>query len=678
MKKRLPFLAVVAVLLVGFGAAAPLLPATSSSVAQAAPNFAAPAFQNVWTRTDLLVDLGATQRSYLWGPVALADVHETYQDAPLHTRQVQYFDKTRMEINNPNADPNSASYVTNGLLVVEMISGNEQLGDTSFKYIGPASNVPVAGDPLAGNPNAPTYASFASHASLGPASYATTRASTAIGSSVTATLDKAGNVGSTSAFNSDPGAKIAFYDQNLGHNIPAALYNYLNQTGLVQNPNGTTAVTKVFDWYAAMGFPITEAYWTKAVVAGQVKDVLVQAFQRRILTYTPSNPAAFQVEMGNVGQHYLRWRYPNGNPSDHVPVPLAKVPHLEVGINAHLYYQDKNQVTSWLNDLNVHWVREQITWKDLEGPAGVYNWGELDNIVNALHNNGDHIILSPVGAPDFYAPNGGMPDDASHFGDFMYALAAHFKGKVDSYEIWNEENLAKEAGKPISINKYAQMLKQGYTAVKRADADAIVILGALTPTGVNDVNVAIDDVSYLRQLYNYNNGELKNYYDVVGAHPGSNNNPPNTLWPSNPGPGTGPAGYGDPCVAAKTCWQQDPSFYFRRIEQLRAVMEQSGEGSKQLWLTEFGWDSTTTPPPGYDYAALIDEQTQANYIQQAFQQAKNNYPWMGVMALWQLNFALPSVTVNANDEKVGWGILNRDGSKRPSYYVVQQFAQNNP
>jgi hypothetical protein len=28
-----------------------------------------------------------------------------------------------------------------------------------------------------------------------------------------------------------------------------------------------------------------------------------------VLTYTPSNPAAFRVEMGNVGQHYFRWRY---------------------------------------------------------------------------------------------------------------------------------------------------------------------------------------------------------------------------------------------------------------------------------------------------------------------------------------------------------------------------------
>ena len=28
-----------------------------------------------------------------------------------------------------------------------------------------------------------------------------------------------------------------------------------------------------------------------------------------MLTYTASNPVAFKVEMGNIGQHYFQWRY---------------------------------------------------------------------------------------------------------------------------------------------------------------------------------------------------------------------------------------------------------------------------------------------------------------------------------------------------------------------------------
>jgi hypothetical protein len=37
--------------------------------------------------------------------------------------------------------------------------------------------------------------------------------------------------------------------------------------------------------------------------------VMVQVFERRVLTYTADNPPAFQVEMGNIGQHYYQWRY---------------------------------------------------------------------------------------------------------------------------------------------------------------------------------------------------------------------------------------------------------------------------------------------------------------------------------------------------------------------------------
>ena len=50
-------------------------------------------------------------------------------------------------------------------------------------------------------------------------------------------------------------------------------------------------------------------YEARVKVGGVERDVLMQAFQRRVVTYTPSNSAGFQVEMGNVGRHYTAWRY---------------------------------------------------------------------------------------------------------------------------------------------------------------------------------------------------------------------------------------------------------------------------------------------------------------------------------------------------------------------------------
>lgn len=64
-----------------------------------------------------------------------------------------------MEINNPNGNPDDLFYVTNGLLVVELMTGELQTGNTSFAQHSPAI-VNVAGD--ADDPTGPTYATLAS------------------------------------------------------------------------------------------------------------------------------------------------------------------------------------------------------------------------------------------------------------------------------------------------------------------------------------------------------------------------------------------------------------------------------------------------------------------------------------------------------------------------------------
>jgi hypothetical protein len=38
----------------------------------------------------------------------------------------------------------------------------------------------------------------------------------------------------------------------------------------------------------------------------------LRCFERRCLTDTPDNAPGWQVEAGNVGQHYCAWRYGGG------------------------------------------------------------------------------------------------------------------------------------------------------------------------------------------------------------------------------------------------------------------------------------------------------------------------------------------------------------------------------
>ena len=37
--------------------------------------------------------------------------------------------------------------------------------------------------------------------------------------------------------------------------------------------------------------------------------MLIQPYERRVLTYVPTAPEGFKVQMGNIGQHYYAWRY---------------------------------------------------------------------------------------------------------------------------------------------------------------------------------------------------------------------------------------------------------------------------------------------------------------------------------------------------------------------------------
>lgn len=627
-------------------------------------NFSNGAFQNIWNRADSLVQSGAVNRSWLWGNGFTTWGSETYSESPNGARLVQYFDKARMEINNPGA-PQDRFYVTNGLLVRELISGRMAVGDNQdeMQQRRPADNVAIAGDPIESNPGAPTYATFRNVASLANDK----RVASNINGVATATITKDGTTGNNPALaGTYSGLKIVYYDNNLGHNIPEVFWTFMNAKGNVVN-GGATVQDAIMDWVKDLGYPLTEAYWTRVKVGGKDKDVMVQAFERRVLTYTPTNDKAFQVEMGNVGLHYFNWRYRNGQgllANSPTAYPLLQAQHAAPGVNAEIFSHN-DEVAGWMDDLGVKWARQQIRWASIEPTRGQYDQvalAALDGVINTMANNNYKLMVSVVRSPSWANPSGGMPNNPADFGNFMSFLANRYKGKVTAYEMWNEQNLASEAGKPIDVGRYVQLLKAGYNAVKAVDQLTVVVSGGLSPVGFTDINSVMDDLEYTKRFYAYNNGEAKKYFDVLGAHPGSNANPPDTMWPDNPSKASG--------------WTNDPSFYFRRVEQLRKVMEDNGDGIKQMWLTEFGWDSSPTPPPGYEYAKLNSEDQQAQYIARAFDKGYKEYSWMGVMLLWQLNFALPTVTSNENDEKNGWGIIRRDGSKRPSYFAVQNYARN--
>ena len=296
-----------------------LLPVAAPTVlaAKARPTaFADPAFETIWNRTDLPVDSQLVSRSWVWGPDAFHTGSEPYAQGPGGQHLVSYFDKSRMEINNPTADRSSQWFVTNGLLVVEMMSGRVQVGDGQFNALAPAS-LPVAGDSNA-HPNTPTYASLARLATLRNDN----RANNRVGQAVREGIGRTGGIAAVP--NLSGYAQYGAYEPTTGHNIADVFWSFLVGSGPVYQDGQYTNDT-LFDWVFVMGYPVTEPYWVVIRAGGQERWVLMQAFQRRILTYSPTNAEGWKVEMGNVGRAYYDWRYKQqaSQPQPQPPAPPA-------------------------------------------------------------------------------------------------------------------------------------------------------------------------------------------------------------------------------------------------------------------------------------------------------------------------------------------------------------------
>lgn len=267
--------------------------------------FASPAFRNVWTRTDAPVAEGKVARTWVWGPVPGRSLQEPFREGQGGQHLVQYFDKARMEINNPNGNPADPFYVTNGLLVVEMISGKVQTGVNSFDLTG-ASDTRIAGDE---GSDAPTYAALQNVASVGIQGKENRAQAVATGANMPSLyINRAGAVSDMSGMRVPEIITSGGYVNDTGHNIAGVFMNYFNSTGPVYE-NGFIVNAPIVNWVSAFGFPVTEPYWTNIRVSGQERMILVQAFQRRILTYSPTNVEGWKVEMGNVGAQYYSWRY---------------------------------------------------------------------------------------------------------------------------------------------------------------------------------------------------------------------------------------------------------------------------------------------------------------------------------------------------------------------------------
>jgi hypothetical protein len=162
--------------------------------------------------------------------------------------------------------------------------------------------------------------------------------------------------------------------------------------------------------------------------------------------------------------------------------------------------------------------------------------------------------------------------------------------------------------------------------VKAGDPDALVVSGGTSG----------NDVDWLRRMYA---AGAQGSFDALAVHP-----------------------YQDPATAPPDAPSQNGTYRLSTLPKVHELMVANGDGTKTIWLTEFGWTTARAGPrPG------VDEDTQARFLRQSVRQIETQYPYVS-HAIW--------FTLRDRDDSTpyenNFGLLHVHGSSKPSFSALQK------
>lgn len=317
-----------------------------------------------------------------------------------------------------------------------------------------------------------------------------------------------------------------------------------------------------------------------------------------------------------------------------------------------------------VQEMNFGWVKQVFAWRDIEAPAkGEYNWYRPDRIVQQANEAGlkllvriDHqplwsvLALEDEGKP---ITNNQPPANYQDFGDFCFALASNYKGRIQAYQVWNEPNLNREWGDQIpNPAEYTELLRVCYQGIKSADPNAIVVSAGLAPTG-GPMPQAMPDDEFLRGMYE---AGASNYFDALGLNAPGYKAPP-TLSPEE---------------GLNEIWGGHRWNVFRHVEDMREIMVANGDAEKQIVILETGWILQQDLHPSYTWHG-VTEQQQAEYLVGAYQFARENWqPWIGPIFTIYMSDA---TWTPEEHEQYWWAIVLPDGTQRPAYLALKAMPK---
>lgn len=303
-------------------------------------------------------------------------------------------------------------------------------------------------------------------------------------------------------------------------------------------------------------------------------------------------------------------------------------------------YAEINKELDMMQSIGVKDIRIGLYWAEIEPIEGVFNWTKADYIINQANARGMGVLAgineTPAWAGDVIGA--GTPS-TTDFAAYATTLAQRYQGKVSAFEIWNEPNAAFFLN-PVSPANYTALLKAGYTAIKAVDPSVTVIGGVLGSgqTTYNDAGklVTMDPTDFLQGMYD---AGAQGYFDALSFHPYKY----------------------DVKFSNQALIADSP---LRQLKEMRALMEQYGDGAKDIWATEYGLPTVSGGAAIND----IDQQKQADFI------ADFLNSW-GEQAGTGPIFIYSTRDINTGDGNQGnnFGIWETNWTPKLAVQVIQDF-----
>ncbi len=367
-----------------------------------------------------------------------------------------------------------------------------------------------------------------------------------------------------------------------------------------------------------------------------------------------------------------QWLYSATRPQPRLSAasPVAHTGVSPMGVNAFLEQEVLPDVRAnslaLARSAGFRYVRQEFPWEDIEihgkgdfvdrrndldgdgQPDPVDAWAKYDHIV-ALATQYELELIVRLGNPPSWSRvltdtvgTQAPPDDFADYGDFVAAVVTRYAGRVRYFQLWNEPNIFPEWGaQPADPEAYTELLCTGYRRARAANPEAVILAAALSPT-IQMGGPNMNDLVFLQRMYAAGSADC---FDILSAQ-----------------------GYG--LFSGPPDQRLRPTVInYPHNLYLRDIMVRHGDGAKPIWISEMGWNAAPeSVPPIF---GRVTEAQQARYAVEAYQRARREWPWVGVVNYWFLKRATDREQA---EPFYYFRLLEPDFSPLPAYEALVAYA----